>query len=277
MPTSPPNAWTARLAWAVLLLLVGAGLAVWGLARWQAGAQFLGVAPAPSAPRVVSVPQPVAAPSPAAAAVPDEAARLAGIEARLSNVENATQQAAGSAGRADNLLVAFAARRAIERGMPLGYLEPLLVQRFGPSQQAAVTGVISAGRQPDTLDQLTGDYQALQASVEGPSPNEDFWTGFKRGLGELVSIRRTDRPSPAPAARFGRALDALKGGKVAVALAETLRMPGAGRPEVKAWIDRARRMAGVEAALDQLESQALLGGAPSATSVPSAPGGPQAK
>ena len=39
--------------------------------------------------------------------------------------------AAGSAGRADAMLVAFAARRAIDRGVALGYLEPLLVQRFG--------------------------------------------------------------------------------------------------------------------------------------------------
>ena len=41
--------WVARLAWALLLLLVGAGLAVWGLSRWDAGARFLGVAPAAGA------------------------------------------------------------------------------------------------------------------------------------------------------------------------------------------------------------------------------------
>lgn len=256
--------WTARLAWGVLLLLLGAGLAVWGLSKWQAGARFLGVAPEPPPPRLSMVPgaAPVVVPAPVVPA-PDYAARLAGIEARLSNVENATQQAQGSAGRADNLLVAFAARRAIERGAPLGYLEPLLIQRFGTRNQGAVTTVISSGRQPDTLDQLTGDFQGLRERVEGPAPDEGLWTGFKRELGSLVAIRRADRPSPSPAARYGRALDALRSGKVAVALAETLRMPGAGRPEVQAWIDRARRMASVDAALDQLESQALIGGAPS--------------
>jgi len=42
-----------------------------------------------------------------------------------------TSAAAGSAGRADALVIAFAARRAVDRGVALGYLENLLVQRFG--------------------------------------------------------------------------------------------------------------------------------------------------
>ena len=41
--------WAATLAWVLLLVLVGAGLAVWGLSRWDAGARFLGVAPEPPA------------------------------------------------------------------------------------------------------------------------------------------------------------------------------------------------------------------------------------
>ena len=38
--------WTARLAWGLLLLLVGAALATWGLSRWDSGARFFGVGPA---------------------------------------------------------------------------------------------------------------------------------------------------------------------------------------------------------------------------------------
>ena len=52
-------------------------------------------------------------------ALPQEAARLASVEGRLAAVENATQRAQGSAGRADALLVAFAARRAVDRGLAL--------------------------------------------------------------------------------------------------------------------------------------------------------------
>ncbi len=37
--------WTATLAWGLLLLLVGAGIATWGLSRWRALRDFLGVEP----------------------------------------------------------------------------------------------------------------------------------------------------------------------------------------------------------------------------------------
>ena len=50
-------------------------------------------------------------------------------------LERQTLSVQGSAGRADALVIAFAARRAIERGVALGYLEPLLVERFGASHQ----------------------------------------------------------------------------------------------------------------------------------------------
>jgi len=31
--------WVAIVAWAIVLLLVGAGVTVWGLSRWEAGAR----------------------------------------------------------------------------------------------------------------------------------------------------------------------------------------------------------------------------------------------
>ena len=76
------------------------------------------------------------------------------LEQRLARVESATQQAQGSAGRADALVVAFAARRAIDRGLSLGYLEPLLAIRFGPQHQQAVATVITAAHQPVRLNDL---------------------------------------------------------------------------------------------------------------------------
>ena len=60
----------------------------------------------------------------------------------------------GSAGRADALVIAFAARRAVERGVALGYLEPLLVERFGADHQRAVATIVTASRSPVTQAQL---------------------------------------------------------------------------------------------------------------------------
>ena len=125
--------WGARLLVGLVLLLAGAAAAVWGLAHSQPAARFLGIAP-PAQPvmltsKPVTNPQ-LAAPQ-AAPADPNEAERVNSLENRVSQVENATQRAEGFAGRADALVVAFAARRAIDRGVALGYLEHLLVDRFG--------------------------------------------------------------------------------------------------------------------------------------------------
>lgn len=256
---SQGSSWTARLAWALLLLIAGAALATWGLSKWQAGARLFGVAPKAAAP--VAALQTATRPAPAIAlSPPADAARIAALEARLATVENATERAEGSAGRADALLVAFAARRAIERGVALGYLEPLLVNRFGPSHQRAVATVITAGRSPQTLDALTADYERLGTVLRGPAPDEGWWTGMQRELGELVSVHRADKPNPRPQARYDRALAALRAGKVGDALAETMRLPGATSPSAAGWVERARRQVAVNRALDELESAALIGG-----------------
>ena len=247
--------WTARLAWALLLLLAGAALATWGLARWDGGARFFGVAE--PAPRPVNaIARPVATPSGTSAA---DARRIEALERRLGQVESATREAVGSYGRADALLITFAARRAIDRGVPLGYLEGLLVERFGGQHQFAVARIITAGRTPETLDQLTADFIKLEPVLRGGAPEESWWQSVRRELGTIVNVRRSDRPSQRPRARYDRALASLEAGEVAAALAETQRLPSAPSAEVQAWTERARRYVGTQRALDELESAALVG------------------
>ncbi|HET9335367.1 MAG TPA: hypothetical protein VFO12_03045 [Sphingomicrobium sp.] len=261
--------WTARFAWALLLLIVGAALATWGLSRWDAGARFFGVAPrqpvqilrqpGPAAPPAVQAAEPLAA---------ADAARIAAVESRLAAIEGQAQAAAGSAGRADALLLAFAARRAIDRGVALGYLEPLLVQRFGPQHQAAVATVVTASRDPVQLESLITEYRALGPTLRGRAAEEGWWQSLQRELGSLVIIRRAGAPSPQPQARYDRALANLEAGEVDSALAETMRLPGAAN--AGPWVARARRYISAHRALDQIESAALLGGAASQASLPAA-------
>ena len=259
MTTAAPS-WTARIAWGVLLVVAGAALATWGLARWQGGARFFGVAP--TAKPVMAQPVQLMPQAQAPAPAPADAARIAALESRLARMEGMTERAEGTAGRANALLVAFAARRAIERGVALGYLEPLLVERFGAAHERAVATVVTGGRTPQTLDSLIEQYDRLGPLLRGPAIDESWWTGVQREMGSLVSIHRSDRPNPLPQARFDRAMAALKAGKVDVALAETMRLPGASRPEAAAWIERARRQVQINRALDEIESAALLGGGP---------------
>src|SRR5207248_2163144 len=83
---------------------------------------------------------------------------------------NATHRAEGSAGRADALVVAFAARRAIDRGVALGYLENLLVDRFGAQHQQAVATIITASHQPVRLNDLIAECETLGPDLRRGGP-----------------------------------------------------------------------------------------------------------
>ena len=249
----------AKLLIALLLILAGAAAATWALARSEQAARFLGVAPPPA--KVVPA-APVAASRPLTAtqqqrATADAERRIVELEARLARVETAAEKVEGSAGRADALLVAFAARRAVERGVALGYLEPLLVDRFGPQHPAAVSTIVTGSRTPVRLAELIREYDALGPELRSSAPNESMWAGVKRELASLVEIRHADRPSQKPDARYERARARLAAGEVDAALAETMRMPGA--PRAGAWVQKARQYVATRRALDEIESAALLG------------------
>jgi hypothetical protein len=69
-------------------------------------------------------------------------------------------------------------------------------------------------------------------------------------------VHRADRPATNADARYSRGLQRLSSGDVDQALAETMRLPGAGNaPD---WVGKARRYVAVHRALDEVESAALL-------------------
>lgn len=253
--------WGARLLIAFVLLLAGAAAATWCLAHYSSAAKYLGVAttveaPPPQQPIRVLMPQ-QAAPQTSGTLNPAIAEQIGQLQARVQKVERESQQVQGSAGRADALLIAFAARRAIERGVSLGYLEPLLVDRFGKDHPQAVAAIVTGSRSPVRLTELIAGYQDAEAQLVGPPPNEGMWAGFKRGLSSLVTVHRSDRPSNLPQARYNRAEAHLMAGEVDSAVAETMRLPGA--PRARDWIDSAHRYVAVHRALDEIESAALIG------------------
>ena len=251
--------WGTRLLVALVLVLAGAAAATWGLARYQPAARVLGVVPAQPPERLIPKPvvlNPAPAATPASAPDPAQQQRIASLENRLAAVEHATARAEGSAGRADALVVAFAARRAIDRGVALGYLENLLVDRFGPGHRAAVATIITASHQPVRLDDLVSEYDTLGPELRRGGPQASWWTNFKREMGSLVELHSTARPAANPEARYERAAQRLATGNVDEALAETMRLPGDSRGGD--WIAKARRYILAHRALDEIESAALL-------------------
>jgi hypothetical protein len=237
---------------------------------------MIGIVPAPAqAPAQPAAPppaQPAAQPPQTAAAEteaeapaeeperimidPEITRRVSDIERRIGQIDTQSRAAVGNADRAEGLLVAAAARRALDRGVALGFLEALLRQRFGDSQPQAVGTVIMAARDPVTLQELQEELREVSPQLLGTGPDQGWWSAFRAELGSLITVRREGTPSPEPRERLRRAMQWLEGGEVAPALAEVLRLPG--HEYASAWIARARRYVIARRALDTIETAALL-------------------
>lgn len=212
---------------------------------------------------VVIVPGNGAAPAPAidldalSARETELSARLADIEARTANVGGEARAASGYATRAEGLMIAFAARRQIDRGLPLGYLADQLRERFGPTQPQAIGTIIQAAAAPVTIEDLRAGLEAIGPELASGVSSEGWLASFRREMSNLVVLHRADTPSPLPADRLTRARRMLQMGQVEAALAEVSRMPGA--TEGARWITAAQHYIGVRQALDTLEADAIQG------------------
>lgn len=245
---------------ALVVLLVGfvAGTIAMGyaLTHWDVAASYLKAAIVTPEVRPVAVVAETLLPPVAAV---DQAAidrRVAALEGRIQAIDERADAAVGNADRAESLLVAFAARRALDRGIALGYIETLLRDRFAATQPQAVATIIGAAHQPITLDELQIKLEEAAPDLLAHGPDEKWWDSMRRELAGLVVVRRVDTPSPAPEDRLSRARSQLQAGHVDAALAEVLRMPG--RANVAPWITLARRYAAARGALDAIETAALL-------------------
>jgi hypothetical protein len=258
--------------WTLLILpliafLLGIAAMGWLLSRWESGAAMLGIAPPPPvaapAPRVELEPAPPATFAPAQAPGtaqividPEMTRRVNLLEQRLGELDLQSRAAVGNADRAEGLLVAFAARRALDRGVALGYLEGLLRQRFAATQPQAVGLVITAARDPVTLQQLQDGLKETSSELGGGGPEQTWWHAFQNEFSDLIRIRKAGTPSTVPSERLARAKRALDAGLAEVALAEVLRLPG--RDQAGDWIAKARRYVAARRALDTIETAALL-------------------
>lgn len=181
--------------------------------------------------------------------------RLAAAEQRLARLDLQARAAAGNAARAEGLLIAFASRRAVERGAELGYLADQLRLRFGDALPNAVRTIISFSREPLTQDQLLARLEGL-GPILTEGERKISWEDFRREMSELFTIRRDDTPSPAPERRLERARQFLESGRTDAAIAEVEAMPGAEGAE--SWLADARRYRDAMDALERIETAAVL-------------------
>ena len=241
-----------------IAFLAGIGAMGWGLSRWDGARQWLfGTVPAEKMPALAGLPGSKIVPIPApSVSTPDLSARIADVEARMARIEAAgTAVGTGSSARAEALLVSFAARRAIDRGIGLGYVEALLTQRFGSTQPRAVASIIAAARQPVTLEQLQASLASIAPALADNGPDEDWWSEFKHGLAGVFVVRQAGTVPADPQSRIDRASQLIEDGRVDLALAEIARLPN--RNKAAQWIAMARRHVESHRALDLLEAAAI--------------------
>lgn len=181
--------------------------------------------------------------------------RLAAAEQRLARLDLQAEAAAGNAARAEGLLIAFATRRALDRGAELGYLADQLRLRFGDALPNAVRTVIATSRNPITLDQLVARLEGLAPDLAQGTSEPSFGKLWDE-LGSLFIIRREDAPSPQPQKRLERARFFLESGRVEAAIEEVRNLPGA--ENAQNWITDAERYAAAQRALELIETSAVL-------------------
>lgn len=280
-PDDPKPARPMRTALIIALLAFLGGLALmaWALTQWTPMKRFVaGNAPEPvattSRPLVAAsssgmmaaeAPPPVAATIGQATAID---ARIADLEGRMARIDLRAAAAAGNAERAEGLLIAFAARRALDRGVALGYIEGELRDRFGPTQPRAVAAIITGAQQPVTIEGLHQGLTAIAPDLVGGGANEGWWESTRRTLGNLVIVRKQGSESPAADDRVQRAQLRLEGGQIESALAEIARLPA--RAKATDWMAQARRYIEAHRALDIIEAAALTD-TPNPTPAPAAP------
>ncbi|RYD45263.1 MAG: hypothetical protein EOP63_02320 [Sphingomonadales bacterium] len=250
---------------AFLLLLIGIAGGGWAVNRWLTGnnlppeakmvAAPVGAANPPSAKSEADAVPLMVAPIDGANAL---AARVAELEQRLSRITLEAESASGNASRAEGLLVAFAVRRALDRGLSLGYLDAQLRLRFGDDQPNAVKTIIETSREPVTLEQLRAELDAMAPQLvgRGGDDNGSLWTGLRREFGELFVVRAAGTQSPRASERLDRARRYLAAGQADLAIAEVEAMPGS--DVASEWLIDARRYHEARRALDLIETAAIL-------------------
>jgi len=195
---------------------------------------------------------------------------VASIENRLTQINADAAAASGNAARAEGLLIAFAVRRAIDSGAPLGYLADQLRLRFGASQPQAVATILAASRTPVTASTLQSELQLLDNALVTGSRDAGVWATVSKEFSELFVLRKDGAPSPAPTQRLFRAHALVDAGNIGGAIAEVSAMPGAAA--AREWLSKARRYDQARKALDLLERSALVASVPPpATILPVAP------
>ena len=262
-PEPDTRGWRSYVIVILVILALGMAAGAWVMARF--GADVRGMADSPQAQaaskalpaesRAENTPM-----APTAAQLTAQNAVVVPSSALMSrNTDVLTELAAAKiqAARAESMLIAVAARRALDRGLSLGYIEPLLAQRFGDSQPNAVKTIIAVSRKPVTLENLRMRLETLEPILLGQEkPGGGFWVSLRNEFAQLVVVGDGSKPGQGPQDRMARALRLMDSDRMDAAIIEVEAL--AGKARAPRWLDDARRYNEARRALDVIETAALV-------------------
>ncbi|WP_448579522.1 hypothetical protein [Thermaurantiacus sp.] len=188
-------------------------------------------------------------------------ARIDALIKDLDSMGATSGPAATSMARARDFFILLGVRRHLERGRPLGALEPALRQQFEGREPTAVAALAAWSRAP-VSERLLGDQlTAPPASPAREAEPDGMFARLWQGLRGLVELRRAEEEAVEVAR--DRALLALARGDLPTAIAIIEGAPAGTAPD--GWKDDAQRLS---MALDGLERLELIALQDSSAAVP---------
>lgn len=180
-------------------------------------------------------------------------ARIDALINDLDSVGATSGPAATSMARARDFFILLGVRRHVERGRPLGALEPVLRQQFEGREPAAVAALAAWSRAPVSESLLAEQLVEPPPSPATVADADGMFARLWQGLRGLVELRRADEEAVQQARE--RAGLALARGDLPTAIAIIEAAPGGTAPD--GWKEDARRLSTALDGLERLELIAL--------------------
>lgn len=264
-----PSRSRAGVALALLVFIAVLAALIWALFHWQGSLKWAGPSTGPVAQNEAESPLNATDPGAALAvstassrppvmvmSAEQQAVRMLDIEQRLTRVAVAAQTASSYANRAEAMMIAFAARRALDAGAPLGYVEGQLRLLFGDAQPKAVATIVNAAAEPVTITDLRAGLDRIRVAEAQGEPDESWWDSLTREMRGLAVIRPAGAPTPEPEQRIARARLYVESGRIEPAITEVAALRQ--QAETVRWLEQARRYNEAHRALDIIEAAAIL-------------------
>lgn len=173
------------------------------------------------------------------------------IDAETGRTEAASAAAIAAADRAQGMIAVLLARQAIESGRRLNGVEIALRHSYEARYPQAVGTIAALGNAPVTLASLQRDFARIGQPATGAGL--DWWQSLRQAVRSAVT-----RPADAPRAPREAAAAALARGDAAAAADHLRRLPDPRPAAVAAWLAAADRLQAGMAALETLETAAIM-------------------